>query len=319
MIAGIDEVGRGAWAGPLVVGAAVCSADWQLDGLADSKVLTKRRRELLAPELREQLVWYGLGWVESFEVDKLGLQKSLFLATRRALEGLPSEIDRQIKQIIVDGTVDFCQDSRSVTLKKADQLIPAVSAAAVLAKVARDHHMIELSHQSALAGYGFERHVGYGTKIHRQALADLGVSEQHRLSFEPMLTMTGWSRSTSEMKTSQATSTDLGQAGEELVAQDLQRQGLEVLAKNWRTAQFEIDLVAENQEKTEIWLVEVKTRKNNYFGGGAAALDQFKLAKMNLAAEVVRVKYPDRRLKLIGVTVLGQGDNLKIDQWFNLV
>ncbi|MDR1032389.1 MAG: ribonuclease HII, partial [Candidatus Nomurabacteria bacterium] len=181
-ILGVDEVGRGAWAGPLVVGAVVLAGP--VDGLADSKLLTKKRREELNKVILSSGAAVGLGWVPASEIDEIGLGAALRLATRRAVE----QIEAPYHEIIIDGTVNFLADTAKgkyvTTLKKADQLIAAVSAASIVAKVARDAYMVELDSQHS--GYGFANHVGYGTAAHRAALAKLGPCAEHRLSFRPV-------------------------------------------------------------------------------------------------------------------------------------
>ncbi len=163
MILGIDEVGRGPWAGPLVVGAVVLGGA-QIEGLTDSKKLTKKRRDVLDVEIREKALGFGLGWVTANEIDDIGLSQALKLATRRAVE----QISAAYHEIIIDGTVNFLADTNKgqyvTTMKKADLLIPSVSAASIIAKVARDNYMSQ--QDDVYPGYGFSRHVGYGTALH---------------------------------------------------------------------------------------------------------------------------------------------------------
>ena len=176
MILGIDEVGRGAWAGPLVVGACILN-NAQIEGLADSKTLSKKQREKLAKEIADSSAIVGLGWVFNSELDEIGLSSSLKLATRRAVEKVQLECrERKVKfdEIIIDGTVNFLTDTPlekyASTLKKADLLISSVSAAAICAKVARDNYMSELAIKPEFLEYNFDKNVGYGTAQHRAAL-----------------------------------------------------------------------------------------------------------------------------------------------------
>lgn len=176
-IIGIDEVGRGAWAGPLVVGAVYL--DKHIDGLMDSKMLTKRRRLLLYNQLKYN-VEFGLGWVSASEIDDIGLSMSLKLATARAVEDLNINLSNTI---VIDGNVNFLPDITTVkVLPKADQSVPAVSAASIIAKVARDLRMKELAIDFPL--YSFDKHVGYGTELHRRAIQDYGLCGLHRKSFK---------------------------------------------------------------------------------------------------------------------------------------
>lgn len=183
---GIDEVGRGCWAGPVVAGAVLLpdnfavpqAAVWRL---ADSKILSRQQREQADAEIRAVAQGFGLGWVAAVEVDSLGLTAAVALAMRRALEGITAVYE----EIIIDGSYNFLPDipcTRPVV--KADGSIAAVSAASIIAKVARDAYMIRAAEM--YPGYGFESHVGYGTKQHVAALHALGVTELHRRSYRPV-------------------------------------------------------------------------------------------------------------------------------------
>lgn len=183
MILGIDEVGRGSWAGPLVVGAVVLGGA-TIDGLTDSKKLSKKRRELLDIEIREVAMGIGLGWVEPSEIDEIGLAKALNLATKRAVE----QIKTPFSEIIIDGTVNFLKGTSKenyvTIMKKADLLVPCVSAASIVAKVARDNYMTQ--QDKVYKGYNFKNHVGYGTVLHSQAIEKNGITKLHRKSFAPL-------------------------------------------------------------------------------------------------------------------------------------
>jgi len=181
MIVGIDEVGRGAWAGPLVVGAVLLADDAKLDGLTDSKKLNRMKRSVLDREIRQKAKGVGLGWVSSKELDTIGLSQALKLASRRAMRHLAYH---DFESIVIDGTVAFIDDARVTLLKKADLLIPSVSAASIVAKVARDAYMAQLD--AIFPGYGFTSHVGYGTALHQEAISNNGITPIHRLSFAPL-------------------------------------------------------------------------------------------------------------------------------------
>lgn len=184
MILGIDEVGRGPWAGPLVVGAVILG-DASIDGLNDSKKLSRTKRQQLAPLIHGQATAWALGWVDARELDDVGMSAALRLATRRAVE----RIKAPYHEIIIDGTINLLEGTSKggyvTTLKKADSLIASVSAASIVAKVARDNYMIE--QDEVYPGYGFGNHVGYGTAEHRAAIERLGVTPLHRLSFAPLI------------------------------------------------------------------------------------------------------------------------------------
>jgi ribonuclease HII len=179
MIVGIDEVGRGCWAGPLVAGAVVLDAPIQ--GLKDSKLLTKKARERLDAEIRVMAAAFGIGWVTPAELDTWGLTEAVRMAMRRAF----SAITVPYKKVIIDGNYNYFPDvANCEAVIDADDHVPAVSAASIIAKVARDRYMADMA--AAFPGYSFEKHVGYGTAAHRAALALQGVCDLHRRSFKPV-------------------------------------------------------------------------------------------------------------------------------------
>lgn len=185
LVGGVDEVGRGAWAGPLVVGVVVVDAATgpAPKGTRDSKALTAIRRRALRPELATWCVSWALGEVSAKEIDRLGLTAALSLAALRAVDALPV----RPTALIVDGPVDFLTDrlaSRGGTppvvrpIVGADDRCATVAAASVLAKVARDAQMTTLARR--FPRYGFEQHKGYGTRHHASAVATHGLTPQHR-------------------------------------------------------------------------------------------------------------------------------------------
>ncbi len=190
MILGIDEVGRGPWAGPLVVGAVILGGA-EIDGLDDSKKLTKKRRQTLDALIRQQAAVWALGWVSAQELDEAGMSEALRLATRRAVEQIQAQCRQQnlaFSEVIIDGKVNFLRGTALekfvATIPKADGLIPSVSAASIIAKVARDQFMAE--QDAVYPGYGFASNAGYGVAKHRAAIERLGVTPLHRLSFAPL-------------------------------------------------------------------------------------------------------------------------------------
>lgn len=185
-VVGVDEVGRGSWAGPLLVVAAQTIYDLP-DGLNDSKLLSQKQRE----ELLEQIIFackLGEGWVQPEEIDEHGLTKAMRLGVGRALIDLGVEMTADI---VMDGDINHCPpeyiNSRAVI--KADSTYPVVSAASVYAKVKRDAYMARLA--QFYPDYGFEKHVGYGTKLHMEMLAKYGVSQVHRKSYKPIARLAG--------------------------------------------------------------------------------------------------------------------------------
>jgi ribonuclease HII len=179
VIVGIDEVGRGCWAGPVVAGAVILNEP--IIGLKDSKLLSKKQREKLAAEIQLSALAIGVGWVEPSKVDEIGLTAAVGLAMRRALEQISLIYD----EIIIDGNFNFLAGNpKAKAVIKADNTVPAVSAASIVAKVARDKYMAGIA--ADYPDYGFERHVGYGTALHLERLKLHGVSDLHRRSFKPI-------------------------------------------------------------------------------------------------------------------------------------
>ena len=176
---GVDEVGRGCWAGPLVAGAVLLSEP--IAGLKDSKKLSKKQRENLAAEIQLQAAAIGLGWVQPSEIDSIGLTAAVKLAMERALD----QIRMDYEELIIDGNFNFFPENvKAKAIIKADDSVPAVSAASIVAKVARDKYMNELA--GDYINYQFAKHVGYGTALHLELLKKFGVSDMHRRSFKPV-------------------------------------------------------------------------------------------------------------------------------------
>lgn len=173
---GVDEVGRGAWAGPLLVCAVRLNVP--IDGLKDSKQLSSKKRAQLATIIKSQAD-VGYGWISANEIDDIGLSAALKLATTKALEEIDYLAD---EELVIDGNVNFVPDLKAKVLPRADSLIPAVSAASIVAKVARDEFM-QTTIVKKYPVYGFEKHVGYGTKAHQLAIKAHGLCLEHRKSY----------------------------------------------------------------------------------------------------------------------------------------
>jgi ribonuclease HII len=178
---GIDEVGRGAWAGPLLVVAARQNSDFTTV-LSDSKKLSKKQRETLFETL-QQFCSFGEGWVSPKEVDELGLTGAMKLGVKRALEALMATSD---EAIIMDGHINYCAPEylNVVCEVKADANHAVVSAASIYAKVTRDRVMTNLAKD--YLGYGFESNVGYGTAKHVDGIKQHGITKHHRKSYKPV-------------------------------------------------------------------------------------------------------------------------------------
>ena len=296
MILGIDEVGRGPWAGPLVVGAVVLGGV-NIDGLTDSKKLTRKQRELLDIEIRQKALAVGLGWVDANLIDEIGLSKALVLATKQAME----QINVPYHEIIIDGLVNFLKDTNKgqyvTTMKKADLLVPCVSAASIIAKVARDNYMI--SQDKLFPGYGFKSHVGYGTIAHQSAIEKLGTTFIHRLSWAPL-------KKEKNIEKGKVTTKQIGNKTEDIAAEYLVRKGHKIIDRNWKTKLCEIDIIS--MKNNTLYFTEVKYRKKLNQGDGLEAITPTKLRQMKFATElyILSKKISNIDLRLTAISLSGQ-------------
>ena len=325
-ILGIDEVGRGPLAGPLVVGAVILGdfggnkPEW-VDELRDSKKLSVKKRERLSAVILEEAAATGLGWVSASEIDKVGISEALRLATSRAVKSVQG-LHVAFSQIMIDGKVNFLSSTSLAdfvsTMPKADDLIKEVSAASIIAKVARDHYMYELD--SKYPGYGFSSHVGYGTSAHIAAIRELGICSEHRKSFEPIKSMVGFERDSGGVGSAGGVvknTTLVGGKGEDAVYEYLSSLGHKIVIRNFKTKFCEIDIVSICSDT--LYFTEVKTRENLDFGGGFAAIDAKKIEKMKFASEVflkARPEYKKYNPLLAAASVDG---NYRVLDWFEIV
>jgi ribonuclease HII len=181
-IAGVDEVGVGAWAGPVIAAAVVLPQELSLQGLNDSKVLSAKRRAALFDAIRQCALAIGVGRVEVAEIDRLNVYWAAMLARQRAVEALTLTP----VHVLVDGKRRIMGLNLPQTpIVEGDRLHPSISAASIIAKVTCDRLMEELG--AVHPGYGFERHKGYGTPEHLTALAQLGPLPIHRRSYLPVI------------------------------------------------------------------------------------------------------------------------------------
>jgi ribonuclease HII len=183
LICGVDEAGRGPLAGAVVAACVVLNPRRPIKGLADSKQLTAAQRDALAEEIRAKALGWAVASASVEEIDQINILQASLLAMRRALEAMQTEPAK----VLVDGL--YCPPCRwpSQAVVQGDATVPAISAASILAKVARDAAMCELHVQRP--EYGFERHKGYYTPEHLAALQRHGPCEHHRRSFSPIKEM----------------------------------------------------------------------------------------------------------------------------------
>lgn len=180
LICGVDEAGRGPLAGPVSAAAVIFDEANPIPGLADSKKLSEKKRDLLAPIIRTRALAWSVAYASVEEIDNLNILQATLLAMRRAVEGL----NVRPQQVMVDGL--YCPDTGipSQAIVKGDSKVAEISAASILAKTARDELMLKLHDQ--YPHYGFAVHKGYPTAAHLAALREHGVSEVHRKSFKPV-------------------------------------------------------------------------------------------------------------------------------------
>ena len=354
MILGIDEVGRGPYAGPLVIGACILG-DWQnsenaewIEKLTDSKKLSAKRRAELYVLIKEKALAAATGWVSSAEIDKVGLSEALRLATRRAVEQI-QKTKVPFSEIIIDGTMNFLVGTKLEkyvsTLKKGDFLVKEISAASILAKVERDKYMAELD--AVYPEYGFGKHVGYGTAAHQKAMEEFGLTPEHRRSFRPVreiaesktttkpknttrLETTAEPKNASEQKitnkqlgdrgeqmiANKITSKQLGDRGEQVVVDYLEASGHEIVARNYKTKLFEVDIIS--KKNRVLYFTEVKYRRDSDFGAGLDFIDKKKQEKMRLAVAGFLATHPEYADFIPTLAVAAVGKDFKLEEWFEL-
>ena len=180
LIAGVDEVGRGPLAGPVVAAAVILDPNNPIVGLTDSKKLTEKKREALALEIKEKAIAWALGRAEAEEIDEINILQASMRAMERAVAAL------QITPVkaLVDGNKLPNLSCPAEAIVKGDLTEPAISAASIIAKVTRDHEMVAFHQQ--YPEYGFDRNKGYPTKQHREALQQHGLTKIHRRSYAPV-------------------------------------------------------------------------------------------------------------------------------------
>ncbi|MDR2656007.1 MAG: ribonuclease HII [Oscillospiraceae bacterium] len=257
-ICGIDEAGRGPLAGP-VFAAAVILGDEKIEGLDDSKKLSEEKREALFDKITRNASAYAVAFCNEKEIDKINILQASLEAMRRAAGGLSVKPSLAL----VDGDQNPKLDVKTVCIVGGDAKSASVAAASILAKVSRDRYMTVLDQK--YPGYGFAKHKGYPTKEHYKKLDELGVSEIHRKTF---------------LKKYEAAR--IGRAGENFAARYLEKQGFNILARNWRCPYGEIDVIAENGEF--LAFVEVKSRSEIFQALPCEAVDEKKRRKIILAA-----------------------------------
>lgn len=180
LVAGVDEVGRGPLAGPVVAAAVILDPDKPITGLNDSKKLTEKRREALFEIIKANALAWAIGRAEVEEIDAMNILQASLLAMRRAVE----QLEPRPVHALIDGNRCPPLPCSAEAIIKGDAKVPAISAASILAKVVRDREMLEMDR--LYPGYGFSSHKGYPSVLHLEALGRLGITPIHRRSFAPV-------------------------------------------------------------------------------------------------------------------------------------
>ncbi len=186
LVVGVDEAGRGPWAGPLTAACVLTSEECEIEGVLDSKVLSGLRRRELQKTIKQNAIAIGIGWASAREIDAMGLQQATIMAMERAYRQLPAVKAR----VVVDGNINYLNKFEgSESLVRADASVESVSAASIIAKCHRDSFMERMD--VLFPEYGFASHKGYGTKEHSVALEIYGPCMLHRRSFSPIAKQLG--------------------------------------------------------------------------------------------------------------------------------
>lgn len=177
VICGVDEAGRGPLAGPVFAAAVILPDGHIIEGVNDSKKLSEKKREMLFDKIIEECVCYAIGTASEKEIDEINILQATYLAMKRAVEGLEIKPD----YVLIDGNRMPPLDIPAETIVKGDGKSASIAAASIIAKVSRDRYMLELAEK--YPQYEFEKHKGYGTKLHYEKIAEHGISDIHRKSF----------------------------------------------------------------------------------------------------------------------------------------
>ena len=249
IIAGVDEVGRGPLAGPVVAAAVILPKDHTIEGLRDSKKISKKRRESLFPLIYEQAIDIGTGEVDVKTIDKINIREATFKAMKMALDDLSTIPDRAL----IDGHPLNDQSIQNEGIIGGDDKVDSIKAASIIAKVTRDRIMKEYS--IIFPEYGFENHSGYGTKIHIEALEKYRATPIHRRSFKPVKNL---------MPTFKwlVDHDRISWMGKKLAALHLKKSGMSVMDLDWEgISNNSIDIVA--KENDHLIFVDVNTYYKN--------------------------------------------------------
>jgi len=283
-ICGIDEAGRGPLAGPVFAAAVVLSAGIDLPGLGDSKKLTEKARVRLFGEITEKALAYGVASASNEEIDALNILNATFLAMNRAFDKLKVKPSLTL----VDGNRDPKIKGLSRCIVGGDGKSASIAAASILAKVTRDRYMAEMAERHPQ--YGFEKHKGYGTKLHYERLREHGPSEIHRQTFLKKWKAQNDSKDGAALSPgagggdTRAGARQRGKWGEKLALDYLKKKSYKYVAEGYRSHFGEIDLIVKNAE--HLVFVEVKLRKNRDYAYARESVGRDKQRKITATANL---------------------------------
>ena len=267
LVAGIDEVGRGPLAGPVVAAAVILPKECKIEGVNDSKKLSAKKREELYDIILEKAVSYGIGIVSNERIDEINILKATYEAMREALSQLKPKAD----YILADAVTIPMVSTPQRGIIKGDAKSMSIGAASIVAKVYRDRLME--AYEEVYPGYGFASNKGYGAAEHIEGLKKLGPTPIHRRTFlKNLLPQEG------------DTTTDKGHRGEALAAKQMEKMGYEILERNFHALKAEIDIIA--KKDNTIVFTEVKYRKSEEMGTPAEAVGYQKQQNIIRGAKV---------------------------------
>ena len=267
LVAGIDEVGRGPLAGPVVAAAVILPKECKIEGVNDSKKLSAKKREELYDIILEKAVSYGIGVVSNERIDEINILQATYEAMREAL----SQLQPKAEYILADAVTIPMVSTPQRGIIKGDAKSMSIGAASIVAKVYRDR-MME-AYEEVYPGYGFASNKGYGAAEHIEGIKKQGITPIHRKTFvKNFLPQDG------------DTTTDKGHRGEALAAKQMEKMGYEILERNFHALKAEIDIIA--KKDNVIVFTEVKYRKNEEMGTPAEAVNHWKQQHIIRAAKV---------------------------------
>ena len=269
LIAGVDEAGRGALAGPVVSSAVILPKIYSLEGLNDSKLVTPKKREKLYSQIKEQAISIGIGISTNREIDKVNILQATFLSMQRAL----GKCNPKPVKALIDGKALPNQIIRNEGIINGDAFVPSIQAASIIAKVTRDNIMVELNR--IFPEYGFSKHKGYGTKKHMDELKTWKSSPIHRFSFKPVKR----NKPSIQWYTK---NNKIGWIGEKLAGLHLQKNNHKIIKLNEDCTPFDkIDIIS--QKSNTLFFSQVQTLVGNSFVNSARKTNRKESLKIKKA------------------------------------